>query len=135
MTRPNLHAMKSVMRPKKGKRRIEDEEMEESTAATSVVEDSGKKKKTAKEGLSIAPLPYSNFNDRQLELLLRKQFRDMAYRFTDEVNTETFADVKFNVIDKEVHGVKMTAKKTESRLKIENDWYEKAKPSAAKYTV
>ena len=43
--------------------------------------------------------------------------------------------MKHDVVDKNVHGVKMTSKKHESRLKAENEWNEMAKPSAVKYDV
>lgn len=38
-------------------------------------------------------------------------------------------DIKYSVIEKNVHGVKIVDKKNESKLKVEKDWYEKIRPS------
>ena len=60
-----------------------------STAATSAIDDSEKKRKEAKKGISIAPLPYSNFTDKQLERMIEKRFRDQAHLFTHAVVRES----------------------------------------------
>ena len=136
LARPNLHAMRSVMQPNKGKRRLDDasEAMyEASTAATSAVGDSDTKGKAAKAGASIAPLPYSNFTDKQLEMMLRKQFRAMSHLLTRDVVSGTSPTSKYNVVDKAVHGPKLTSAKTESRLKAEKEWYARKRPTGATY--
>ena len=39
--------------------------------------------------------------------------------FTEDV---VYRDVKYDVVEKNVRGPRMTSKTTESRLKIENEW-------------
>lgn len=50
----------------------------------------------SKTAVTIAPPKYQNLTDRQLELLLRKQFRDQPQHVTP-------ASVSFKAVDKELH--------------------------------
>ena len=46
-----------------------------------------------------------------------------------------YRDVKYDVVEKNVRGPRMTSKTTESRLKIENEWQKIRGPTAMSYSV
>ena len=128
--RQNFHANKTAIKPKtlREKRILETESQTASTAATSTKETKCNMQFGAPhKGVTIAKI--SDLNDMQLERLLRAQFRRNVHAFTQNV----IRDIRYNVVDKNVHGPVIKPKATESRLRIEKEWQQIKGPSVMSY--
>jgi hypothetical protein len=105
----NLHGCKSIWRKPVGYnklRALEEQSMASktlSTAASTAIQSNQTKR--LNEGGRIAPKKYSLLNDRQLEVLLRRQFKIHAEWITRDA-VQGRRTVKFDAVDKNIKGSK-----------------------------
>ena len=66
------------------------------------------------KGITIAGPKYASLTDKQLERVLRGEFRRNAHLLTRDCLRP---NPKYSVIEPNIHGVKITSQKTESKLK------------------
>ena len=129
--RQTHHASKTAIRPKVGKKQLDMEIQtvtEASTAATSAIGNASKNGDRPIKGIVINQI--CALSDKQLERLLRVQFRRNAKLFSEDV---VIRDIKYDVVDKNIRGPRLTSKTTESRLKIEKEWEKIKAPTMVTY--
>ena len=86
------------------------------------------KKKT---GVSIAPIQYSKLTDLELERVIRYELKKNPHLIKRHGR---ILNVKYDVVEKNVHGPKIVNKKHVSKLRVEDEWYEQRRPNVFTYS-
>jgi len=113
----NLHGNKTVIKkPLELPKKKEEEPVNVPISYLPVLEEP--KKKT---GVSIAPIQYSKLTDLELERVIRYELKKNPHLIKRHGR---ILNVKYDVVEKNIHGPKIVNKKHVSKLRVEDEWYE-----------
>jgi hypothetical protein len=126
--RSNYHGSKTIIKkPVEKPKKMEESPIKESILNDTKLVDT----KKANKGISIAPRRFSCLSDIELERVIRNEIRKYPHLVRRGGKIRDLA--KFNVVEKNIHGVKITSAKNESKLKFENEIIESRRPNVFTY--